>query len=126
MKNTVVTNSELELLKLLWETSPLTAPELAERAAASCGWDASTVKTLLARLVGKGAVRQCGRKRFYFYRPLLSREEYREAAGERLAAQAFDYDCAAMVSFFVRRGKLSAADIAELKRLLDEQETENE
>lgn len=87
---------------------------------------ASTVKTLLARLVGKGAVRQCGRKRFYFYRPLLSREEYREAAGERLAAQAFDDDCAAMVSFFVRRGKLSAADIAELKRLLDEQETENE
>ena len=59
-------------------------------------------------------------------RPLLSREEYREAAGERLAAQAFDDDCAAMVSFFVRRGKLSAADIAELKRLLDEQETENE
>ena len=80
MKNTVVTNSELELLKLLWETSPLTAPELTERAAASCGWDASTVKTLLARLVGKGTVRQCGRKRFYFYRPLLSREEYRERA----------------------------------------------
>ena len=78
MKNTVVTNSELELLKLLWETSPLTAPELAERAAASCGWDASTVKTLLARLVGKGAVRQCGRKRFYFYRPLLSREVLEE------------------------------------------------
>ena len=117
-----ITNSELELMKILWESSPLTTPELAARAAAACGWNGSTVKTLLARLVEKGALLQEGEKRSYSYRPLLSREEYREEAGKRLAAQAFDDDCAAMVSFFVRRGKLSAADLAELKRLLDEQE----
>lgn len=116
-----ITNSELELMKILWESAPLTTPELAARAAA-CGWNGSTVKTLLARLVEKGAILQEGEKRSYAYRPLLSREEYREEAGKRLAAQAFDDDCAAMVSFFVRRGKLSAADLAELKRLLDEQE----
>ena len=117
-----ITNSELELMKMLWESSPLTTPELAERAAAVCGWNGSTVKTLLGRLVEKGAIQQEGEKRFYAYHPLLSREAYREEAGKRLAAQAFDDDCAAMVSFFVKRGKLSAADLVELKRLLDEQE----
>jgi len=117
-----ITNSELELMKMLWENAPLTTPELAARAATACGWNGSTVKTLLTRLVEKGAILQEGEKRSYSYRPLLSREAYREEAGKRLAAQAFDDDCAAMVSFFVRRGKLSAADLAELKRLLDEQE----
>lgn len=126
MKNGSISGSELELLKILWRKAPLTVPELMERVQAVCDWEESTVKTLLARLVDKGAVRQCGRKRFYSYVPLLSREEYREEAGGRLAEQAFDCDYGELVSFFVRRGKLSPEDIAELKRQLEEIEHDAE
>lgn len=120
MDEIAVSKSELELLRILWRRSPLSLPELLAGIRVNCDWDESTVKTLLTRLVAKGAVKQEGKRRFFRYSPLLSQEEYREQAGRKLVEQAFDNDSAACVSFFVRRRDLSAADLAELRKLLTE------
>ena len=118
--NPAVTDSELELLKELWQESPLTGPELIARTRGRTGWDESTVQTLLARLVTKKAIARAGKRRFYTYSPLLARSDYQREMTGRLAAQAFDNSAAELVSFFVRQQKLSAADRAELRQLLEE------
>lgn len=117
-----ISNSELELMKLLWECSPLSAPALVERVRRSCDWEENTIRTLLARLVKKGAVEQQGQKRSYTYVPRITRDEYREEASCRLVEQVFNSRPGALMSFFVRKGKLSREDIAELKQLLKEAE----
>ncbi len=122
MEPLIISNSELVIMKELWREAPLTTPELTARVRQVCDWDESTVKTLLSRMVDKGMIRQDGRKRFYRYSPLVSREHYREAAGERLAEQAFDSNHAELVSFFVKKSKLTPDDISELKKLLEELE----
>ena len=117
-----VSNSELEVMKLLWERAPQSAPELVEKLQESCGWEENTIRTLLMRLVKKGAVEQNGRKRNYTYAPLISCDEYREEASGRLLGQIFDNSPGALVNFFVRKGKLSAEEVAELRQLLEEAE----
>ena len=122
MERISISNSELELMKLLWEHSPLSAPELVERVRQSCDWEENTIRTLLERLVKKGVVERRGQKRFYTYTPRITRDEYREEVSCRLVEQVFNSRPGALMSFFVRRGKLSQDDIAELKQLLKEAE----
>ena len=50
MKPVQITEAELEVMKLLWDHSPQSAPELAAKLAERRQWAATTVKTLIARL----------------------------------------------------------------------------
>ncbi len=114
-----ISESEAEIMKVLWRRSPLAMPELVAAVLEENRWEAGTVKTLLTRLVKKQAVKVSGAKRAYQYEPLITREEYAESAGEMLMRRAFNETPTEMLSFFVTRQKLSAEDIAELKKLLD-------
>ncbi|MDD4817222.1 MAG: BlaI/MecI/CopY family transcriptional regulator [Victivallaceae bacterium] len=114
-----ISESEAEIMKVLWRQSPLAMPELVAAVLEENQWEAGTVKTLLTRLVKKRAVKVTGARRAYQYGPLVSREEYAASAGDMLMRRAFNETPAEMLSFFVARQKLSAEDIAELKKLLD-------
>ena len=120
MPNLIVSDSELELLKELWQESPLSGPELIARTLAHTAWDESTAKTLLTRLVTKGAISRKGKRRSYLYSPLLTKNDYQREAAAHLAAQAFNNSTAEMVTFFVRQKKLSPSDLAELRKMLEE------
>ncbi len=120
MKKIPIPESELELMKALWERNPQTLPELTRMVQRSNAWEGVTVKTLLGRLLKKGAVSQTGTRRYYQYRPEISREEHLECASDSFLAQTFDGAASAMVSFFVQKGKLSAADLTELRKLIGE------
>lgn len=76
MKPVQITEAELEVMKLLWDHSPQSAPELAAKLAERRQWAATTVKTLIARLAKKQALEQSYRGRVSFCRPLIGREEY--------------------------------------------------
>ncbi len=117
-----ITNSELEIMKELWEHAPQTSPELVEKLRQRCNWEENTIKTLLMRLVKKGVVMQDGPKRFYTYTPAVSKEHYQQDASERFVSQVFDCRPANLLNFFVKTGQLSPDDIAELKQLLEESE----
>src|SRR5688572_33466798 len=67
-----ISGAEWEVMKVLWEASPLTGTEVAER----MGSHPKTVKTLLGRLVKKGALRFTEEANRYLYRPVFGREKY--------------------------------------------------
>ena len=69
-----ISDSELEVMKLLWQAGDaLPVTEIREALQRSRGWEATTVKTLVSRLVSKGALLQEKRKVFY-YSPAISQE----------------------------------------------------
>jgi predicted transcriptional regulator len=84
------------------------------------GWAEATLKTLLNRLLKKGAVAAEKDGRRYLYRPVVARDDYVEAESQSLLDQLFDGRVAPLVSHFSDRRKLTADDIAELKRLISE------
>ena len=51
-----LTQAEWQVMNALWERYPATARDIAERLPASVKWAYTTIKTLLTRLLEKGAV----------------------------------------------------------------------
>ena len=60
MEEIRIPESELEIMKVLWERSPQTLPEIVGNVRRVMPWEAVTVKTLLGRLVKKQFVRRSG------------------------------------------------------------------
>jgi predicted transcriptional regulator len=112
----VLTDAEWKVMRCLWEKSPATAREVADRLASGRAY--TTVKTFLDRLVEKGAVRANRRGATVAYAPVLTRAQARRSAVRALATKAFDGAVGPMVHFLV--GKLSAKERAEVRRLLEE------
>lgn len=112
-----ISDSELEIMKLLWKAEDaLTSTEIREQLQQSMGWEATTIKTLISRLVHKEAISQEKRKVFY-YRPLISEKEYNGWATGRLINKLYKGSAAAMVAALVDSQGLSEGDIAELREL---------
>ena len=112
-----ISDSELEVMKLLWKAGePVTSTVIREQLQSSMGWEATTIKTLISRLVHKEVISQEKRKVFY-YRPLISESEYNTWATSRLINKLYKGSAAALVAALVDSQGLSDGDIDELRAL---------
>ncbi|HEY0053619.1 MAG TPA: crosslink repair DNA glycosylase YcaQ family protein [Caulobacteraceae bacterium] len=87
-----MTEGESAILAALWRRGPLTAPDLIEEVRARQPWGTATVKTLLGRLIRKGAIlsrREGGRQR---YVAALTRDAYVKAEVGKLVERLFEGD----------------------------------
>ena len=110
-----ISDSELEVMRVLWEAGDaLPITDLRQALHERKGWEATTVKTLVQRLAGKGGLEQEKRKVFY-YRPLVSESEYSDWAVNGMVQRLFRGSAKALVATLVQSEGLSDADIAELR-----------
>lgn len=118
----MITEAESVLMESLWRKSPLTAEEIAAEVDPAQGWSFATVKTLLNRLLKKGAITAEQDRRRYLYRPAVARADYVLAESQTLLNRLFSGRLAPLVSHFNAAQQLTSEDIAELKRLIQELE----
>ena len=81
----------------------------------------STVATLLKRMIDKGFVdyKQRGRSREYY--PLVTKGEYFSGRFKSLISKFFDDSTAQFASFFASEGDLSAAELEELRQIIEQE-----
>lgn len=115
-----ISTAESQVMEALWRREPLTAEDVIAEVAQAQGWSAATVKTLINRLLGKKAISAERDGRRYLYRPLVSRSDYVESESQGLLDRLFEGRLAPLVSHFSQRERLTAEDVAELKRLIRE------
>jgi predicted transcriptional regulator len=115
-----ITPAELDVLEALWRGAPAAASDIVARLEGRKDWSAQTVKTLLSRLVEKGAVKFEEDGRRYLYRPAVSREQYARKEARWFVDRLFDGRTAPLVANLAGSGKITAEDIAELEALLKE------
>lgn len=115
-----ISDAEFEVMDCLWQRSPLTASEIAERVAAERKWSLQTVKTLLSRLASKGAIAHDVDGRRYLYRPLLAREDYVTGESTRFVNRLFSGRAAPLFAHLAEREAFSKEDITDIERLLRE------
>lgn len=120
-----ILETEWDILDVLWTAERATAREVTERLAPRRGWAYSTVKTLLDRMVDKQLVvaRQVGN--VWEYSPALPRQKAQRWAWKRLVDVAFGGATSSTLAFVAKETKLSRADRAELRALLDRMEEES-
>lgn len=115
-----ISEAESAVMETLWQRDPLAAEDVVAALAATRDWQEPTIKTLLNRLLKKGAVRAERDGRRYLYSPLLQREDWLAGESQGLLERLFDGRVAPLVAHFSRQRKLTRKDIAELRKLLEE------
>ncbi|MFO1500255.1 MAG: BlaI/MecI/CopY family transcriptional regulator [Verrucomicrobiota bacterium] len=116
-----ISETEWEVMRVVWAKQPCNASDVIEAlSAADRSWHPKTVKTLLNRLVRKGALRFKRDGRSYLYRPAVAEEVCVAAASDSFLERVFGGALTPMLAHFVGRGKLSPEEIQELKALLKE------
>ena len=114
-----ISDAEAQVMQVLWDRHPRSADEVVAALAPSTDWAEPTVKTLLNRLLNKGAIEAARDGRRYLYSPLLQREDWQAEESRSLLERAFDGRLAPMLTHFSRHEKLSDKDIRELRQLVD-------
>ena len=115
-----ISEAESVVMDVLWRTHPLGAEDVVLALADRQDWQEATIKTLLNRLLNKGAISAAKDGRRYLYSPLLRREDWVLEESRGLLDRLFDGRVAPLVAHFSEQRKLSRKDIAELRKLLEE------
>jgi predicted transcriptional regulator len=113
-----ISEGEQAVMEVLWADAPLTAAEVAERIPDARNWSERTVKTMLGRLLSKGALVHEEDGRRYLYRPAVERADYASRETRRLADRLFGGRAAPLVAHLAAGDGLTDQDIAELEALL--------
>jgi BlaI family penicillinase repressor len=115
-----ISEAESKVMQVLWEQGPRTAEEVFQALGARESWQEPTVKTLLNRLLGKGAIRAESEGRRYRYHAELQQSDWVLEESSGLLARLFGGRIAPLVAHFSEHGKLSRNDVAELRKLIDD------
>jgi predicted transcriptional regulator len=115
-----ISEAESEVMQVIWRRNPILTEDVIAALEHNGKWQEATVKTLLNRLLKKGAVsaRKDGRR--YLYSPVLTREQWLATESRGFLDRLFDGRIAPLVSHFSQQKKLSKKDIEDLKRLIQE------
>ncbi len=117
-----ISDAESLVMRQLWQRSPQTAEDLAATLGSAQGWQPATVKTLLNRLLKKGALTAERDGRRFLYAPAIPEEAWVADTGLSLIDRLFGGRLAPLVAQFASERKLNDDDIAALKALLKEQD----
>lgn len=120
-----LSDAEWKIMDCLWRRQQATAREIVDELADETSWAYTTVKTMLARMVEKGSVRELRQShdphggRGAQYQPLVTREQARHSALRGLVDRAFGGALAPLMQHLLDQEHLSAGDRARLRALLD-------
>src|SRR5215204_3530290 len=114
-----ITDAEWVVMRVIWDTGPLTANQVVAALENRTHWKPKTVQTLLTRLARKGALAFEKKGREYLFGALVSAEDCEHAMARSFLGRFFGGELAPFLSRFVAREKLTAEDVRELKRILD-------
>lgn len=116
-----VSEAESVVMQVLWDADgALAAEDVVAALARSQEWQEATIKTLLNRLLKKGAIAAKREGRRYLYSPVLQREAWLLGESEGLLGRLFGGRVAPLVAHFSQHRKLDPTDVAALRKLLEE------
>ncbi len=115
-----ISEAEHAVMEALWDASPRSAADVCDAVCEARGWSMPTVKTLLSRLVAKGAVATEPEGRKFLYSPVLERADYVGGESRRLVDRLFGGRAAPLFAHLAENEALTEQDLSEIETLLKE------
>ena len=120
-----ISEAESQVMAAVWDAATAGADgagveAIAAGPGAANGWGESTVRTLIHRLIRKGALRSERRRGRVVYAPLVSRADWVTTESQGLLDRLFGGQLAPLVDHFTKARALAPEDLARLKRLVAE------
>lgn len=115
-----ISEAEAHVMEFLWRApGPVGAEQIVAALADTHHWQAATVKTLLNRLLNKGALSADKDGRRFLYQAVLQRDDWLARESDSMLQRLFGGRLAPLVAHFGSQKKLSAEDVAALRKLID-------
>lgn len=118
--------AEWEVMKVLWERGPAAARDVFSRLPDENAWAYKTVKTLLSRLVAKGAVAYDQIGNSYLYRAEIDRDAATRQEVQSVMGRLVGAASSPILAHFIDEVELTDDEIRQLKRQLDEKRRSNQ
>jgi len=119
-----ISESEWLVMRVLWSNGALTANEVVKELTGQTKWKPKTIKTLITRLMQKGALRFRKEGKKYRYYPAVSEAECVGAQRRSFVRRVYGGTMKPMLAAFLEDAELSGDDISELKKILEQKEKE--
>lgn len=119
-----ISESEWEVMKLLWNNSPLTSDEIIKDLADKNNWSKQTIKTFITRLNKKGAIYYEKSGRSYQYYPAVNEEECKKEENKSFLKRVYDGSLKILFANFIEQENLTEKDIEELENILRDKKKE--
>ena len=107
---------ETRFAELIWSHAPISSNELVKLCLQELEWKKSTTYTVLKKLCEQGLFQNEGG----VVTALVSREEFYALQSEKFVEEAFSGSLPAFIAAFTKRKTLSEAEIAQIRRMIDE------
>jgi BlaI family penicillinase repressor len=117
-----ISDAEWHIMNLVWRQAPVTAADIVNALSARVGWRSRTIRTLLDRLVKKGALKISHDGKRFLYEPLVKLETCVRQESRSFLQRVFGGRPAPMLLHLVSESELSREEIKQLKRLLTQKE----
>lgn len=117
-----ISDAEWDVMEVVWATEACAAAHVIAQLSATHDWNHRTVRTLLARLVEKGALEYEVDGPRYIYRAVVSRQECVRQESRTFAEKVFGGNLTELLVHFVKDAPLGPDEIAEIRKMLDEKD----
>ena len=121
-----ISDSEWEVMKIIWQNDSIPSPKIINELQEKTNWKASTIKTLINRLLNKEAISFTKKGKEYYYFSIVSEEECIREESESFLNKVFNGSLNSMVVNFVKSQKLTKDEIDELRAILNNSHSEDE
>ena len=119
-----VSDSEWEIVRVLWQRGESTATEVWESLAGAFDWSPKTVRAFLARLVQKGAVQVEMFDGINHYTALVGETTSKQVVGQSFLNKFFSGALPSMVAHFVNNDHVSLDELAKLEKVIEDRRRE--
>lgn len=120
-----LSEAEWHVLESLWAASPKVGSQIVADMEARKGWSRSTTLTMLRRMTEKGLVSCDDSGKMKTYTSLVRREDAVKKETESFLDRVYQGSVSMLLNSFVKKQKLSAGEIKELREILDQAEERN-
>ena len=123
MASTKLGRVQLMIMQVLWAKRRASARQITETLNQTEPLAHSTVQTLLRGLEDKGSVaHEMDGRTFVFY-PLVKEDKFKRSATRELLERVFGGDVGSLVAHLLQYATISAKEISEIRKLIDERDT---
>lgn len=121
-KNVSISESEWKIMKVLWEKPERTLKEIAA-ALKDTDWSYTTIRTLVTRLMEKGAIAADKSSGNFKYYPVISENECKGKEINRFLSRVFDGSVSMLVSTLTRDSNLTEQEQKELMSIIEKMDS---
>jgi len=115
-----ISDAEWVVMEVVWTRGTARAADVVEDLAEARSWNHRTIRTLLARLVEKGALDATPEGHRYVYTPAVTRRRCVRTEGRSFLEKVFAGDVGSLLLHFAKESRMSVDDVERLKRMLEE------